>query len=156
MKKITIGGKEYTFKFSVAASLYNECTETILNGFVTGGKIEAYAKNNDMNETMKEVVSTFTNIPQKAITLFYAGLLEYHSNEVTSMQDAQALVGQYLAENRDENGDWKLSFYDVFSEMMQIMAEDNFFGLIGLDKMIEQAEPKKKSTKKKTSPGVNG
>ena len=147
MKRITIGGKEYTFKFSIAASLYDDCTKTILDGFVTGGRIEESAKNNDIEGTIESVKNTLSNVPQKAITLFYAGLLENHDDEIRSIKDARNLVKQYLEENKDENGEWSKSFYDVLSEMMQIMYDDNFFGLIGLDKMADQATPKKKSRK---------
>ena len=148
MKRITIGGKEYTFKFSVAASLYDDCIKSILDGFVTGGKLEASAKNEDIDTTINEVLSTFANIPQKAITMFYAGLLENHEDEIKSINDARELIREYIEENKDENGKWTKSFYDILSEMMEIMYEDNFFELIGLDKMVDQTAPKKRGRKK--------
>ncbi len=148
MKRITIGGKEYTFKFSVAASLYDDCIKSILDGFVTGGKLEASAKNEDIDTTINEVLSTFANIPQKAITMFYAGLLENHEDEIKSIKDARELIRKYIEENKDENGKLTKSFYDILSEMMEIMYEDNFFELIGLDKMIDQTAPKKRGRKK--------
>lgn len=152
MKRITIGGKEYTFKFSIAASLYNECTEMILNNFTSGGKMVASAEANDMETTMKELIASMVNIPLKAITIFYAGLLEYHSDEIKSIEDARELVRTYLEEKKDANGNWTISFQDVFMEMMEIMGEDNFFGLIGIDKMIEQmTESKPKKTRRKKS-----
>ena len=155
MKKITIGGKEYTFKFSVAASLYDDCTKSILDGFVTAGKLESSAKNNDVDSTIESVVDTFANVPQKAITMFYAGLMEYHGDEIKSMKDARELVGEYLEENKDDNGEWTISFYDVLTEMMEIMADDNFFGLIGLEKMVDQANQPKKRGRKKSEVGNN-
>lgn len=148
MKRITIGGKEYTFKFSVAASLYDDCIKSILDGFVTGGKLEASAKNEDIDTTINEVLSTFANIPQKAITMFYAGLLENHEDEIKSIKDARELIRKYIEENKDENGKLTKSFYDILSEMMEIMYEDNFFELIGLDKMVDQTAPKKRGRKK--------
>lgn len=148
MKQITIGGKEYTFKFSVAASLYDDCIKSILDGFVTGGKLEASAKNEDIDTTINEVLSTFANIPQKAITMFYAGLLENHEDEIKSIKDARELIRKYIEENKDENGKLTKSFYDILSEMMEIMYEDNFFELIGLDKMVDQTAPKKRGRKK--------
>ena len=148
MKRITIGGKEYTFKFSVAASLYDDCIKSILDGFVTGGKLEASAKNEDIDTTINEVLSTFANIPQKAITMFYAGLLENHEDEIKSIKDARELIREYIEDNKDENGKWTKSFYDILSEMMEIMYEDNFFELIGLDKMVDQTAPKKRGRKK--------
>lgn len=148
MKRITIGGKEYTFTFSVRASLYDDCIKSILDGFVTGGKLEASAKNEDIDTTINEVLSTFANIPQKAITMFYAGLLENHEDEIKSIKDARELIREYIEENKDENGKWSKSFYDILSEMMEIMFEDNFFELIGLDKMVDQTAPKKRGRKK--------
>ena len=148
MKRITIGGKEYTFTFSVRASLYDDCIKSILDGFVTGGKLEASAKNEDIDTTINEVLSTFANIPQKAITMFYAGLLENHEDEIKSIKDARELIRKYIEENKDENGKLTKSFYDILSEMMEIMYEDNFFELIGLDKMIDQTAPKKRGRKK--------
>ena len=148
MKRITIGEKEYTFTFSVRASLYDDCIKSILDGFVTGGKLEASAKNEDIDTTINEVLSTFANIPQKAITMFYAGLLENHEDEIKSIKDARELIREYIEENKDENGKWTKSFYDILSEMMGIMFEDNFFELIGLDKMVDQTAPKKRGRKK--------
>jgi hypothetical protein len=156
MKRITIDGKEYTFKFSVAASMYDECTKSILDGFVTGGKLESSAKNNDVETTIEEVLSSFANIPQKAITMFYAGLMEYHGDEIKSIKDARELISTYLEENKDDDGNWTISFYDVLSQMMEIMFEDNFFGLIGLGKMIDQSKPEtEKKTRKKSKAGNN-
>ena len=148
MKRITRGGKEYTFTFNVRASLYDDCIKSILDGFVTGGKLEASAKNEDIDTTINEVLSTFANIPQKAITMFYAGLLENHEDEIKSIKDARELIREYIEENKDENGKWTKSFYDILSEMMGIMYEDNFFELIGLDKMVDQTAPKKRGRKK--------
>ena len=145
MKRITIGGKEYTIKFSVAASLYSDCTKTILDGFVNAGKVEA---SKDVNYALDELLSTMSNLPQKTLTLFYAGLLEYHGRRgdkaVMSMDDAEDLIANYLFESEGNK-----SFSDVFSELMETMVEDNFFDLIGLNKMItETTEPKKRGRKK--------
>lgn len=155
MKKITIDGKEYTFKFSVEASLYDDCTKAILDGFVTSGKLDESAKTKNVDATIEEIISTFANVPQKAITMFYAGLMENHSDEIRSIKDAKALVGQYISENKDENGEFTITFYDILTEMMEIMAEDNFFGLIGLNKMMEQTTPEKKARKRKSEVGNN-
>lgn len=155
MKKITINGKEYTFKFSVEASLYDDCTKSILDGFVTSGKLDESARERNVDGAIDEIISTFANVPQKAITMFYAGLMENHSDEIKSIKDAKALVGQYITENKDENGEFKITFYDVLTEMMEIMADDNFFGLIGLNKMMDQATPEKRTRKKKSEVGNN-
>jgi hypothetical protein len=149
MKRITIGGKEYTFKFSVAASLYDDCIKSILDSFVIGGRLEQSAKDKDMDGTISGIISSMANIPQKAVTMFYAGLLEEHSDEIKSIKNARDLVKEYLDENKDEEtGEFRITFYDILTEMMGIMADDNFFELIGLDKMIDQTAPKKRGRKK--------
>lgn len=154
MKRITIGDKEYTFKFSVQASLYNECTESILDSFAMGGRAKASADENDLEAMYKDIISTMANIPHKASILFYAGLLEHHGKRgdgsIKSLADAEDLLTDYLEENQDEEGNWNKSFSDVLSEMMEIMFDDNFFALIGLDKMVSQkAERPKKQRKSK-------
>ena len=156
MKRITIGGKEYTFKFSVEASLYDDCTKAILDSFVTGGRIEQSTKDRDIESTIQGLISSMANIPQKAITMFYAGLLEYHSDEIRSIKDARTLVKDYLEENRDpETEEFKLTLYDILNEMMEIMADDNFFELIGLEKMMSQAQEPKRQRRKKSEVGNN-
>ena len=37
MKKITIGKKEYTFEFTIEASLYDDCTKSVMDNFVKAG-----------------------------------------------------------------------------------------------------------------------
>ena len=156
MKRITIGGKEYTFKFSVQASLYNECTEAILDSFAMGGRMSVTEDPEDM---YREVISTMANIPKKATTLFYAGLLEFHGRKgdgsVKSIGDAEDLLTDYLEENLDDEGKWTKSLSDVLSEMMGIMFDDNFFELIGLDKMVNQTTERPKRTRKKSKVGEN-
>ena len=156
MKRITIGGKEYTFKFSVRASLYNECTEAILDGYAMSGRMSASAEENDAEAMYKEIISTMANIPKKATTLFYAGLLEYHGakgdGSVKSFNDAVDLITDYLEENTDDEGKCNKSFSDVLNEMMEIMYDDNFFALIGLDKITSrQTEDKPKKQRRKKS-----
>jgi hypothetical protein len=152
MKRITIDGKEYVFEFSIAASLYNDLTEEIMNGFVKGGLVEDAAKNKNVKGAMEQFVSALANVPQRALTLFYAGLLEHHGTEygdgsVKSMKDASKVLRAYLNEHKEE----KLSFYDVMVQMMECIAEDNFFEMIGWEKMMENVpteEPKKRRSRK--------
>lgn len=155
MKKITIDGKEYTITFSIAASLYNECTESIMDGFVKGGMIEDDLENKNTDGVLKNIISTIANIPQKACVLFYAGLMENHGAEygdgsVPTLKDATKLLAKYLKEHKDENEGNGKSFYDVMSEMMEQIVEDHFFEMIGLDKMVDGlTEKKPKRSKKK-------
>ena len=134
MKKITINNKEYTIEFTIEASLYDECTKSVMDMFVKGGMIQGAAESNDKEGAIDGLIDTIANLPQKALTLFYAGLLEHHSSEgdgsIQGINDAKKVLVAYLKEN-------KKSFRDVLEEMMEQMANDNFFELIGLDKMAE-------------------
>ncbi len=134
MKRITINKKEYTFEFTIEASLYDDCTKSVMDIFVKGGMMQGAAETNDMEGALENLLDTIANIPQKALTLFYAGLLEHHGPEgdgtIQSKSDAKKVLTAYI---KEENK----SFRDIFSEMMEQMAEDSFFDLIGLDKMTE-------------------
>ena len=82
MRRLTINGKEYTFRFSIEASLYNECTEATMNmilsfgeaqGEVEGVDIKADDAKEQFVSAMRKTFSSVANIPQTALTLFYAG-----------------------------------------------------------------------------------
>ena len=81
MKKITIDNKEYTFEFTIEASLYDECTLSIMDTFVKGGMVKGAAEDEDLENAMSNLLETIANMPTKALTLFYAGLLEHHGAE---------------------------------------------------------------------------
>lgn len=149
MRKLTIKNKEYTFKFSIEASLYNECTESVMNMLMSFGELREAASEN-ASEVRRKMLSTITNIPKTALTLFYAGLMEFHGysgdNSVRSINDAKSILTDYV----DESGD---NLYDVMNLMLECMGEDHFFDLTGLSeilsKMTENGESEKKSGKKK-------
>lgn len=148
MKVITIGGIDYTFEFSIEASLYSECTEKV-TGLMAGAgfsQSEDETKTKEENEknSIKNMLATMSDIPTVAMTMFYAGLIEHHGTlgdgRVKSIKDAKALVKTYLAEHKDDD---KGNFYAIMQEMMECMADDDFFKLIGLDKMFQPSEEKK-------------
>lgn len=141
MKIINIGGIDYTFKYSVEASLYNECTEKTI-GFMTG-----FAGTNN-KEGIKQIVSSMADIPQTALTLFYAGLLEIHGSDgdgtVLTKKNAKNLIRDYFDEHKDDETG---NFYGLMTMLIECMADDGFFELIGLDKIFAEAEAKAKSPK---------
>lgn len=137
MKVLEIGGKNYTFEFSIEASLYNECTEKV---------VELMSKMS--GKDVKAVISGMSNVPKVAIAMAHAGLLEHHSEEIMSENDTKALIKQYLVEHKDdENG----NFYSLMEIMFDCMGDDGFFKLIGLETMSEKAvkEMKKPQDHKK-------
>lgn len=153
MKRITINKKEYTFEFSIEASLYDDCTKSVMDIFVKGGMMQGAAETNDVEGALDNLLDMIVNIPQKALTLFYAGLLEHHGPEgdgsIQSKSDAKKVLTAYI---KEENK----SFRDIFSEMMEQMAEDSFFDLIGLDKMTEDLTKAAETPKEQTENGNVG
>ena len=147
MRRLTIAGKEYTFKFSIEASLYNECTEATMNMLLSfgeaQGEVESVQTDNVEDakghfiSAMRKTFTSVANIPQTALTLFYAGLLEYHGaagdNTIRSMADAKKVLADYIREREDEQ---ERNFYHVMNLMLEIMAEDHFFDLTGLAKVL--------------------
>ena len=144
MKAIRIGNKEYKFEFTIEASLYGECTEA-LTLFLTevgtsGGNI-------------KDVLKSISNIPQTALTLFYAGLLEHHGedgdNTVPTKKEAKQLIKQYFEDKKDTD---EADFYAIMALMIEVMEEDGFFKRTGLEKVLEAGmknTPKKPQDHKK-------
>ena len=147
MKRITIDKKEYKFEFTIEASLYDDCTKSIMDLFVTGGMVSNAAENNDIDGAKEYFINSIADIPKIALTLFYAGLLEHHGSEgdgsIKSISDAKRLFAKY----HEETGK---SYRDVLGEMMEQMAEDNFFDLIGLNQVAnELTEDEKNESGKK-------
>ena len=129
MKRIKIGNKEYKFEFTIEASLYGECTEA-LTAFLTNVGTS--------NGNLKEVLKSISDIPQTALTLFYAGLLEHHGEDgdgtVTTKKDAKRLIKQYFEDKKDTN---EADFYSIMALMIEVMEEDGFFKRTGLERVLE-------------------
>ena len=148
MKRITIDGKEYTFEFAIEATLYSECTEKVMDMFVKPGVAQAQVEDDSIsvgdktNVVIKTVVSNFTDVPQRALHMFYAGLMKHHGtygdNSIKSFNDAMRLADKYMQEHKEENDGTGKNLYDIMNEMLEIMMDDNFFEKIGLGKMINQ------------------
>lgn len=134
MKTIKIGEKEYKFEFSIEASLFNDCTERLTTFIANIGEAQSKAD-------IKRIVSSISDIPQTALAMFYAGLLEHHGEDgdgsVMTKKDAKRLIKQYFAENKDTGND---DFYSVLTLMIECMGDDGFFKRVGLEKMFAEAE----------------
>lgn len=153
MRRLTINGKEYTFKFSIEASLYNECTEATMNMFISFGEAQGEASaaveeenaKDQVMSAMRKTFSSIANIPQTALTLFYAGLMECHGaagdNTVRSITDAKGVLADYLRESGS-------NFYDVMNMMLETMGEDHFFDLTGISEILKKMNPDGESEKK--------
>jgi len=144
MKRITIGKEEYTIEFSLEATLYNECTEKIMDMITSAEIVQAEIESDDIDvkekteKAVKTVISGMADIPQRALVLFYAGLLEHHGAEgdgsVKSKSAAKKLMLDYMKENEG------MTLYDIMNEMMEEIVNDHFFDLIGVEKMVKNVE----------------
>lgn len=144
MKVIKIGNKEYKFEFTIEASLYGECTEA-LTAFLTNV--------GSAGTNLKEVLKSISDIPQTALTLFYAGLLEHHGEDgdgtVTTKKDAKRLIKQYFEDKKDTD---EADFYAILALMIEVMEEDGFFKRTGLERILTAGTeklPKKPQDHKK-------
>lgn len=134
-KTLNIGGKDYKIEYTMEAALCNECVEETINLLVEMGA--ASSENN-----IKRILKNMADMPHVTLTMFYAGLLEYHSDTVKTITDAKALLKQYMAENKDSDTG---NFYGFMGILLNQMAEDGFFKQIGLEQMAKSVETEKKA-----------
>lgn len=131
-KTITIDNKDYKLEYTVEASLYSDCASNVM---------ELMAKLEGGEDKIAEKVRGLGDIPQTALTLFYAGLLEHHvsgddaDGSIESKADAKRLAVAWLK----ANGSW----YDLLSMCIDKMVEDGFFELIGLDNLFQETKEEK-------------
>ena len=146
MKKLTIGGKEYTIEFTIEASLYDECVER------TVGLMQRLFASAD-SEDFEQIIHAMTDIPKTTLVMLYAGLLENHSDEVKSLDDAKELIKTLIRENKED--ELLSNFYGIMQMLMEVMQDDGFFKQIGLEQMMTEIEnetqPEKKATPKKAT-----
>ena len=159
MKRITIDNKEYTIEYSIEATLHNEAVETVMDMMLASSMVETELENSNASDKEKvEMLAdafkkNISNMPQKALTLFYTGLIEHHGScgdgSVLCETDAKKLLTLYIKENND------VTLYDILTDMVNQMAEDHFFDMIGVEKMVSNATPKKtpQDHKRKTKSG---
>ena len=130
--QLTIGGKKYTFVFSVAATLDDDLLET-----VTSMVKVASGENADMAMAGK--------LPILTKTLFYGGLLQMHGEfgdgSIKSRKDADKLLFQYMTEN---DGKKEATLINLFNALYEQMGDDNFLSRIG---MTSEEKPAKKAQK---------
>lgn len=135
-KIIAICGKDYKLEYTVEASLYEDCVETMLSLFssmaVANNPEEAMKGLNGDERSRAEqgIVSALKSqtykIPQISLTLFYAGLMEHHGTgrngdrTILSKDDAKDLVYQYFDEHKEDGMD---TFADILTLCInQVMA----------------------------------
>ena len=149
-KVITIGGKDYRLEYNVEASLYKDGVDRLINflsgAFGASGEAELTKgmSQEDKTKVRVELInnlrSEVINLPDTALTLFYAGLLEYHGLDgdgtVVHKSDAKKLVKQLFAEQPE---DGICDFAALLKVCMDQMGEDGFFKRTGLETIIAQS-----------------
>lgn len=151
-KTLTIGERDYKLEYSVEASLYADCISSI-TGMWTDIGIAGEEKD------IKKALGGMSNIPQTALIMFYAGLMEAHGTHtdgdgtVPDIQTAKRLIAQYIKEHKEDDTG---NFYGVMQICIEQMGEDNFFELTGLNPMMTalagEAEEKEKQKKQPKTP----
>lgn len=141
--KYKINEKEYTLEYTFEAVANEDCVRKT---------IELISGMEDEERSLGERIAI---MPNSIITLFYAGLLEHHSEEIKEEKDAKQLLKQYMKENKDDD---KATFYGVMLDIIEQMGTDGFFKQVGLGDSPEvkktvkkpQDHKRKTTTTKKT------
>lgn len=144
MLNFVVGGKEYKIEYSIEASLYKDFTEKMID------IIDKFSEQKELVDK-KKFIETVLDIPSTTITMLYAGLLENY--EDITVKEVKGIVKEYLKEPSETQRD----FFTLMSMLIEEMASEGFFGLIGLGNVTVQKtkEPKvpqdhkKKETKAK-------
>lgn len=135
MRVLKIGNEEYTVRFDIEASLYSDCTEKVTSIMFAMAGTQG-------NDAKKAFLTSLSDIPQTALHMFHASLLENHK---VTLSDSKRLIAQYIREHKeDETG----SFYGVMNMLLEDMEKDGFFELIGLDKLMKKVADQVEETKK--------
>lgn len=139
-KVLNIDGQEYKLEYSIEASLYADCVSNLTCLMADIGMAED-------NKDVKGILHGMSNVPQTALVLFYAGLMEAHGRHsngdgrVPDLETAKRLIAKYIKEKADtEDG----NFYSIMEMCINQMTEDGFFKLVGLDRVIQAGKAKTK------------
>lgn len=167
-KTLTIGGKEYKLEYTIEASLYGDCIEKLINflGKTFGAvEVENIPKGMTQDEAtryrqelMQNMLNGISNIPDTALTLFYAGLMEHHGEDgdrtILSKKDAKSLLKTFFKEEEiKENG--CSDFVSLISLCMEQMGEDGFFNRIGLEKLVAPAKAVKNRASRRAAAKIS-
>lgn len=131
MLNFVVGGKEYKIEYSIEASLYKDFTEKMID------IIDKFSEQKELVDK-KKFIETVLDIPSTTITMLYAGLLENY--EDITVKEVKGIVKEYLKEPSETQRD----FFTLMSMLIEEMASEGFFGLIGLGNVTVQKtkEPK--------------
>lgn len=149
---LKIGDKTYQIKYSVAATLCEECVERVTDLMMRFETLDS--NSGDVQEQLQQFFHSFSGIAPTTLSMLYAGLMQYHGRRgdktVMSKDDAEDLLIQYIEENKG-NDDGNM--YSLMQKLMNQMGEDDFFKQIGLDQIGEKATEAVSETQNKPKRG---
>ena len=132
-KLLSIDGEEYKLEFSIEASLYNDCIDRVVSLM--------YSVDEGQTD-IRKLFNGVSDLPNTAISCFYAGLLEHHGKEVGDGRVPNISAAKKLATVLLKTEDSGISnWYDLLTICLNQMGEDGFFELIGLTSFLTTEEP---------------
>lgn len=160
---IKVNGKDYKLEYAFEAALDKKCVDMCWNHFSGAYMMKGQSLEGIENETTSKIITIdkmiegMSDTPRIALYLFYAGLLENHSDEIKSEEDAKKLFKEFRKESKEDE---RATFSGMLNAIREQMEEDGFFKDIGLQefmdsmKNLEETEKAPKTPqdhKKKTS-----
>ncbi len=150
---VKIGKKEYKLEYTFEAAHQKKCVDICWNYFSGAYMMKGAALGElESNETVSKVatidkmIDSMSDIPQMVISLFYAGLLENHEDEVQEETDARKLYKQFCKENPEDE---RAGDFGMLEAIKKQMEEEGFFKRIGLDKFLKQMRQTEEKQAKK-------
>ena len=143
-KILTIGGEDYKLEYTIEAALYSDCVAKLSKFLTNMGQAEN-------EKDIEKLLDGVSNIPQTALTIFYAGLMEAHGThadgdgKVPDIQTAKRLLAQYAKEHTEDD---RGNFYGILETCIEQKGEDDFFKLVGLDRIVAAGQKKVKKAPK--------
>ena len=149
-------GKTYELEYTFEAAHYKACVQKAW-AYFSGASMMSNAAMSDLDDgetagrlmTLGSVLNSMADVPDMVITFLYAGLLEHHSDEITSERDARDLYKQFGKEHPDDERAMEFGMLEAIREQME---KDGFFKRIGLSQIQEEQAKAMKTTKTPKAP----
>ena len=150
---LAINGKEYQIKYSIAATLCEECvertTDVIMRFHDIDGGDGSDAAN---NAALRQFFHSMSGVAPTVLAMLYGGLIQYHGRRgdksVMSKDDAEDLLVAYMEEHADDEDG---NMYALWEKLMGQMEKDNFFKQIGVEAVLNRT---KNADEKNTKAGA--
>lgn len=140
---IKVNGKEYNLEYAFEAAMDKKCVDMCWNYFSGAYMMKDQVIDDVGSEevskvmTVDKMIEGMADMPRISMYLFYAGLLENHSDEIHSEAEAKNLFKEFRKEYREDE---RSTFSGMLNAIRIQMEEDGFFGDIGLQEFLDQME----------------